>query len=329
MAQAMLYPWQTPMWQDWLDQGCYLGQAYLLSGADGIGISEFAMAMAQGILCQSEGLDACQTCVQCHQFSHQTHPDFLSLALLGDKKEISVDQVRALNDQVYRTTHQGGYKVVLIELVEHLNRSAFNALLKTLEEPPANTVMILTSHQSQQLPATLISRCRQIRFSIPPANEVMAWLQQQLPQADTLLLKKALKLNWGLPLSAKTWVESKDFEWESAWQTDIKNLQQQRISVSQQVEKWKKWSKPEVVFDYFYLWTVNYIRAAIYGKKLPYDRNWLIFQKSVLQARQLWQQNVNKDLLLESVCLEWLQCQQTDYQPNRALQPSTIRGDQI
>lgn len=329
MMQNHLYPWQADLWQDWLAQGRYLGQAYLLSGADGIGISAFAMAMAQGVLCQTDGVDACQNCAQCHQFTQQTHPDFLRLALLEDKKEISVDQVRALNEQVYRTSHQGGYKVVLIEQVEHLNRSAFNALLKTLEEPPAKTVMILTTHQWHQLPATLISRCRQLRFAVPPLETVMAWLHQQLPQADDHLLKKALKLNWGLPISAKDWIEAKAFDLEATWQSDIKSLQQQRTSVSQLVEKWKKWSAPEVVFDYFYLWTVNYIRAAVYGEKLPYDPNWLVFQKAVLQARQLWQQNVNKDLLLESVCLEWLQCQQADYQPNPALQPSTIRGDQI
>lgn len=275
------------------------------------------------------GVDACQNCPQCHQFSHQTHPDFLRLALLEDKKEISVDQVRALNEQVYRTSHQGGFKVVLIEQVEHLNRSAFNALLKTLEEPPQNTVMILTTHQLHQLPATLISRCRQMTFAVPSQAESIQWLQQQLPQADAALVKKAMKLNWGAPLAAKSWVESNTFEQESSWQADLKSLQQQRTTTSQVVDKWKKWPQPELVFDYFYLWTVNYIRAAIYGEKLPYDPNWLVFQKSVLQARQLWQQNINKDLLLENICLEWLACQQAGYQVNTALQPATIRGKQV
>lgn len=329
MASNGLYPWQHTLWQDWLAQAQYLGQAYLLTGADGIGIGEFAWAMAQGVLCQSPGVNACQQCVQCHQFTQHTHPDFLRLALLEEKKEISVDQVRALNEQVYRTSHQGGYKVILIEQVERLNRSAFNALLKTLEEPPAKTVMILTSHHLNQLPATLISRCRQLRFAVPPIDTVMAWLHQQLPQVDDRLLKKALKLNWGLPLLAKTWIESNAAEMEATWQADLKSLQQQQVSVSQLVDQWKKWPAPEVVFDYFYLWTVNYIRAAIYGQKLPYDQHWLMFQKSVLQARQLWQQNVNKDLLLENVCLEWLQCQQATYQSNPALQSNRIRGEQI
>lgn len=329
MMQNTLYPWQTELWQAWLAQGRYLGQAYLLSGTEGIGISAFAMAMAQGVLCQSEGVDACQNCPQCHQFSHQTHPDFLRLALLEDKKEISVDQVRALNEQVYRTAHQGGFKVVLIEQVEHLNRSAFNALLKTLEEPPQNTVMILTTHQLYQLPATLVSRCRQMTFAVPSQADAMQWLQQQLPQADAALVKKAMKLNWGAPLTAKSWIESNTFEQESSWQADLKSLQQQRTTTSQVVDKWKKWPQPELVFDYFYLWTVNYIRAAVYGEKLPYDPSWLVFQKSVLQARQLWQQNINKDLLLENICLEWLACQQSDYQVNMALQPTTIRGKQI
>lgn len=329
MTQTSLYPWLQQPWQQWLHQADYLGQAYLLSGASGIGMSDFATAMAQGILCLTPGVNACQQCVQCHQFNQQTHPDFMRLTRLDDKKEITVDQVRALNDQVSRTAHQGGYKVILIEEVESLNRSAFNALLKTLEEPPSKTVMILTSHHPHQLPATLISRCRQMSFAVPEANVALEWLQQQLPHADSALIKKALKLNWGAPINAQTWIDSKAFEMEVAWQNDLKALQQQGVTVSQVVEKWKKWPAPEDVFDYFYLWTVNYIRAALYGDKLPYDPHWLAFQKSVLQARQLWTQNVNKELLLESICLEWVQCQTQDYHPNPALHSHQIRGAQI
>lgn len=325
----MILPWQAQQWQQWIQQTGHLGQGYLLSGAEGIGLSEFAMSMAEGLLCQTNALEGCQNCVHCHQFAQSTHPDFFQLQVLEDKKEISIDQVRALTDKIYTTSHQGGYKVALIEQVELLNVSAFNALLKTLEEPPAKTILILTSYQTSLLPATIISRCRKIAFASPHRDEALAWLQQALPQADMPLLKKALKINWGGPIKAKTWIEEKSFELEAAWQEDVKGLQQGRFTVSQVVEKWKKYPQPEVTLDYFYAWSVNVIRAALYLNKIPYNPNWLMFQKSVLQARQFWHQNVNKDLLLEGVCLEWLQHQQDNYQPSDVFQQRWIRGTQV
>jgi len=99
--------------------------------------------------------------------------------------------------------------------------------------------------------------------------------------------------------------------------------------VSQVVEKWKKYPQPEVTLDYFYAWSVNVVRAALYLNKIPYNPNWLMFQKSVLQARQFWHQNVNKDLLLEGICLEWLQHQQDNYEPSDVFQQRWIRGTQV
>ncbi|MGC9386582.1 MAG: DNA-directed DNA polymerase, partial [Hydrogenovibrio sp.] len=286
----------------------------------------FAREMAHGLLCQTPGVSACGQCAQCHQFQQATHPDFFVLQRLEDKKEIAIDQVRELTDKVSRTAHQGGFKVVLVLESETLNKSAFNALLKTLEEPPEGTVLILTTHRLSVLPATIISRCRQMAFASPSREVALTWLQQALPQTDVPRLKKALTLNWGAPLAARNWVENKAFEWEAAWQDDLLSLQQAQLSVSQAVEKWKKWPQPEAALDYFYAWSVQQVRSALYGQKHPYNPNWLAFQKAVLQARQYWHQNVNKDLLLEGICLEWLQQHQPDYQPGLAFSGTLIRG---
>lgn len=322
-------PWQTQNWLDWVQQSHHIGQAYLLTGAEGIGLPEFAKAMAQGVLCSQAGIEPCHQCPQCHQFKQATHPDFFHLTVMDEKKEISVDQVRGLTQKIYTTSHQGGYKVALIEAVEKLNASAFNALLKTLEEPPPQTLLILTAYQVGQLPATIISRCRQIAFATPMQADSLAWLQQQLPQGDVPLLKKALKNNWGAPLLAKQWIESKGFEVESGWQADIKALQQGQQTASQLAEKWKKLDAPEQILDYFYLWTVNSIRAAQYQQKIPFNPNWLQFQKMVLQARQFWHQNVNKELLLESICSHWVQHQLPNYYATDLFDGNILRSPQI
>jgi len=329
----MIYPWFEAPSIQWQQQLSNLSHAYLLSGVEGIGMTEFAKQMAKGILCKSEGISACQNCTSCNLFSKNTHPDLFNLSVQEDKKEISIDQVRDLNKKVFETSHQGGFKVALIEQAEKLNISSFNALLKTLEEPPQKTVIILTTHEKNRLPATILSRCRKIDFVTPTLADGMNWLHQQLPQADEPLLKKSLRINWSAPLKAKEWIETNQFEQEAEWQADLKSLRNNRISIAQMVAKWLKYETPSVVFDYFYLWSVSAVRASQYQQKVAFNPNWLVFQKMVLQARQIWHQNANKELLLEATCLAWQQHQQPNFDPNDKLftlfNGTLIRGTQI
>ncbi len=302
-----ILPWQEDNWQQWLSQQDRLAQAYLLTGSSGIGLPEFITAMAQVLLCQKlSKKNACMQCQQCHLFQKELHPDLFKLTVLEDKKEISIDQIRDLNRQLFTTSHQGGFKVAVIEQAENLNINAFNALLKTIEEPPIGTIILLSSYQPSRLPATIKSRCRQLRFAKPNLETAIAWLAQQLPQIDLKLLKRALKLNWGSPLQALEWINAKDFTTEQAWQETLSNLVDGQLSVSQAVEKWKKFNQPEVIFDYFYLWSVNRVRAALYQQKLPFNSQWMHFQQAVVQAKLAWRNNANKDLVLESLCMEWL-----------------------
>ncbi len=329
----MSIPWLVGPTQQWTKQANRLSHAYLLTGPAGLGIVGFAKQMSQDLLCQQDGFSACYQCVHCNLQQQGNHPDFFHLKVQEDKKEISIAQVRELIGKLYATSHQGGYKVALIECVEKLNRASFNALLKTLEEPPERTVLILTTHQAGQLPATILSRCRQITFVTPPLQEAIDWLQIALPQVDAPLLKKSLRINWGAPFKAKQWIEDKQFEQEASWQSDLKALQEARQTASQVVETWLKTEDPEAVFNYFYLWTVSAMRAALYQKKITYNPNWAVFQKWVQQAQQAWQGNGNKELLLESLCLAWLAHQQPDFDPNselfNLLKGSHIRGPYV
>jgi DNA polymerase-3 subunit delta' len=120
------------------------------------------------------------------------------------------------------------------------------------------------------------------------------------------LLKRALKINWGAPLLSQQWLQVEDFKFESEWQQDLKNLKSGQKSISQLVTSWQKHIQPEVVFDYFYLWCVNHIRSASYQNKIPLDNRWFKFQNSVMQAKQLWYRNANKEMLLENTGLDWL-----------------------
>ena len=189
-----LYPWQNELWQRWAGLRQRLPHAILLKGAQGIGKFDFAMNLAQSLLCEVPRADgmACQDCPSCHWFNQETHPDFRliqsdALSAQDEEKEdgkkpgrqISVDQIRALSSFANLSAHQGGYRVVLIHPAESMNANAANALLKTLEEPSGRMLIILVSHKPQQLLPMILSRCLVLAAPMPSPEASSAWLQQQ------------------------------------------------------------------------------------------------------------------------------------------------------
>ncbi len=192
-----LYPWQNEPWQRWAGLRSRLPHAILLKGPQGIGKLDFAMNLAQSLLCEHPRADslACQECPSCHWFEQETHPDFrllqpdaLSETEEGEEREggkkkpsrqISVDQVRSLADFANLSAHQGGHRVVLIHPAEAMNVNAANALLKTLEEPSGNMLIVLISHKPQQLLPTILSRCLALAMPMPAPAASSAWLKQQ------------------------------------------------------------------------------------------------------------------------------------------------------
>jgi DNA polymerase III subunit delta' len=202
-----LYPWQHDLWQRWVGLRTRMPHAILLKGAQGTGKFDFAMNLAQAVLCEkplADGL-ACDDCPSCHWFIQEAHPDFrllqpdaLSETEDDDERDtskkkkpsrqISVDQVRSLSDFAHLSAHRGGHRVVLIHPAETMNANAANALLKTLEEPSGQMLIILVSHKPQQLLPTILSRCLIISAPSPTPAESMAWLQQQgIKNPDSLL----------------------------------------------------------------------------------------------------------------------------------------------
>ncbi|MGH8711734.1 MAG: DNA polymerase III subunit delta' C-terminal domain-containing protein, partial [Burkholderiales bacterium] len=93
--------------------------------------------------------------------------------------QISVEQIRDLDDFTNLTSYRNGYKVILIHPAEAMNTHAANALLKTLEEPPGNTLFILVSHKPQRLLPTIVSRCRSMAMPVPDREAALKWLEQQ------------------------------------------------------------------------------------------------------------------------------------------------------
>lgn len=333
-SNAALAPWLEVQWQKWLQLSQRLGHAYLLSGQQGIGLEGFVAKLVGQVLCQQTlPTGGCGQCSSCHLMLQKQHPDYYHLTRLEEKKEITIQQVRELIEKLNETSHQGGYKVIWVEGVEFLNQSAFNALLKTLEEPAANTLFVLTTSKIGTLPATVKSRCQHIHFTPPPIAEASAWLAQQAPQLDEQLIKRALRVSWGAPFDALQWVEDKRYEEDQAWRDGLKQMQSGRKTVSQVVAEWLKWNDPAAAFDYFYLWAVSSVRAMGYRTEAEGGQpgshalqNGLRFQQAVLVAKSYWQANANKELVLETLCMEWLTVQQVGSVYQTAFQSKQQRG---
>ncbi|MCV6606274.1 MAG: DNA polymerase III subunit delta', partial [Porticoccaceae bacterium] len=154
---AMPYPWQGELWDDivHLHKKQRLPHALMLTGPADVGKSRFARALAQRVACgEPVGGYACGTCKSCKLIAAESFPDLKRVAPEEAGKAIKIDQIRALCDFMAKTAQQGGWKVALIEPAEAMNVNAANALLKTLEEPSNNTLLILVCHQLSRVPAT-------------------------------------------------------------------------------------------------------------------------------------------------------------------------------
>jgi DNA polymerase-3 subunit delta' len=151
--------------------------ALLIHEAPGAGGDWLALWAAQLVLCTQPDKAPCGVCSSCRRVLAGQHPDIFSLRLIEDSQQIRIEQVRELSEELALTSHQGSYKVGVVSPADALNRFAANALLKTLEEPPPRTLLILVATQPSRLPATILSRCQRIRVRAPARGEALAWLQ--------------------------------------------------------------------------------------------------------------------------------------------------------
>lgn len=172
-----------------------LPHALLLTGQRGIGKFDLARRFAASLLCEqlTATQEACGVCPACVWSAQGNHPDFRLLqpeafdeevsensettAKKKPSQQITIDQVRALDDFLHIGTHRRGARVVLVHPAEAMNRATANALLKSLEEPIQDTVFILVSSEPERLLPTIRSRCQVMPIPLPVAERAAAWLK--------------------------------------------------------------------------------------------------------------------------------------------------------
>jgi DNA polymerase-3 subunit delta' len=152
--------------------------ALLIHDAPGAGGEQLARFAAQAALCRRAEAP-CGQCRDCLQVQSNQHPDLRWLAPLEDSKQIRIEQVRELCEELALTSHGGGASVAVIAPAEAMNANAANALLKTLEEPRAGVTLVLVSALPSLLPATIVSRCQRLQVRAPARAECIAWLRAE------------------------------------------------------------------------------------------------------------------------------------------------------
>lgn len=209
-------------WYPWLNQPYrqIIGQlqagrghhALLIKALPGMGNEALVWGISRWLMCQQpDGLKSCGTCHGCQLMMANTHPDWYRLEAEKGKSALGIDAVRSVNEKLYHFAQQGGAKVVWLPDAAQLTEAAANALLKTLEEPPAKTWFFLSSREPSRLLATLRSRC--LSWSLLPPDEAQsqAWLTKQKNVAPTEALT-ALRLSAGAPGAALSLLETRSWQ---------------------------------------------------------------------------------------------------------------------
>lgn len=322
-----LYPWHKAQWQylherKRLDQ---LPHAVLVAGPVGVGKLTFAKQFAQSILCVAPATDhaACGRCRACLQFVAGTHPDFAVITPEEDSKIIKVDQIRQLIEIISLASHHGGHRVTLVFPAEAMNTAAANSLLKTLEEPPAQNVILLVSHQPAVLPATIRSRCQRLNMTLPDLQQAVTWLQQQaisLGEKPPELLTTALKLAYGAPLLALEWLNSGRTPLYTQAFEEFIRIAENTASPLSVAQAWLK-ADQRMPIQWLYCWLGDLIRLKSYPEaSLTNQDKQLALHKlaqqvdlhdlfallaSVTEALRGQATALNEQLIYESILMRW------------------------
>ena len=166
-----------------------LPSAYLFAGESGIGKKLTAINLAKMVNCiefnskkdyirDLKEIDSCDECSSCKKIDRGTHPDFMLIKTDGN--QIKIEEIRAVGEFLSLKSYESAYKVVIIDEAEKLNQYAANAFLKTLEEPPAETLIILISSNPEIIPETITSRCSRINFRPLPLVDFKRLLLESL-----------------------------------------------------------------------------------------------------------------------------------------------------
>jgi DNA polymerase-3 subunit delta' len=240
-------------------QGGRLPHAFLILSKEGLGAGLLADWIAAAVLCDNAAQRPCGSCPSCALLRSESHPDLHRIDREEDALQVKIDQVRGLIDALAYTSYRGGYKVGILNSAETLNASSANAFLKTLEEPPANTLLLMIATPNHRLPATIASRCHRLVLNTPTNELANAWLLRHggLEQGRDVVLR----LSHGAPLRALDMDPVAAAALAQEMAQSVTQLDAKQVDVSLVAERWLRSEFPRRLI-WLENWITDRIRAA-------------------------------------------------------------------
>jgi DNA polymerase-3 subunit delta' len=238
-----------------------LGHAVLIHAAPGLGAEILAQRLAMLVLCEATTDRPCGRCASCQLFTAHTHPDFHWIEIDRAEKatQIKVEQIRGLAETLALKSYRGGFKVAVVAEADAMNANASNALLKTLEEPPPSTLLVLCAARPSRLPPTIVSRCHRLSVSVPSRTVSLAWLKARKP-LDAW--PKLLDLAGGAPLRALELEGSGVLELDGEMAAALERLAAGKLDLLGTAERWAK-EDLELRLAWLEAWLGSRIRAGL------------------------------------------------------------------
>ena len=323
---ATIYPWQQPQWQQ-LNKAIEdnrLPHALLLSGQRGNGKNDFALMLSKRLLCQSPQNEMpCDQCQSCRLFNASTHPDFQLITPEEEGKAIKVDQIREMVDKNTLTSNMSGMKIHLILNAGQMNISASNSVLKTLEEPSPESLIILVTSSPEKLTATIKSRCQNIHLPVPDNQAARDWLSAQQIHSDPDLL---LSLSLSAPLDALKLDDEELLTHRKNFFNDLGFVVFSKKDPVNVASIWQD-NSPSQLIGWMTGWVVDMIRLKFSQSNNYIANNDLLkgLQKiseafsinqlleiysKLLESKRLLDTQANRLLLLEGLLLRWTRANQ-------------------
>jgi DNA polymerase-3 subunit delta' len=308
-----MYPWLARHWSFFIQryENDRLAHALMIEGPAGCGKKSLARAMVAKLLCNENQAHACGQCRSCKLLVGGAHPDYFEIQPEEDSKVIKIDQVRALIGRLDLTVSISRRKVAYLHPADVMNVSAANALLKSLEEPAGDTVLILVSDNPGRLPVTIRSRCQSVSVNQPDTQFVLDWLQKN-SNASADELDIAMQAAGNSPLLALQFLGSPDVDAYGQVREGLATLLDRPAAVSLVSSDLNGLNKVDL-WRWISLCTGEVIKSRMAG----ISANWLpdtskLTNKTLLQLqkqadinRQLSATPVRGDLLLQDWLIRW------------------------
>ena len=335
MKDEFIFPWQESLWHHLVKryQKNQLPHAFLLSGAAGLGKLLFAESFAKWLLCSQnsnpqdtqEIKQPCGQCQGCLLMHAGTHPDFRKVVPEAEGKQIPIDTIRTVGNYLTLKSQFAPLQVVVISPAEAMNKFAANSLLKTLEEPtPDSLLMLLTSQPSRLLP-TIRSRCQSIEFPVPETSQSLSWLEKQLPQAASSgsqsEIKQLLALAAGAPLLARQYAQDETLKSYQQLFTSFEKLAQNQADPVTEAKLWEAVGLAKSV-KWIYFWVAAMIRLKSGMGQVDSKSEWLepmleklaqrinserlfLYLDKLTESTRFVNSQVNVQLTLEDLLISW------------------------